>query len=476
MSNQTTLKISRREFLRIAAVTAGAAIIAACAPTPAAPVVPNQPAAAPTSIPPAPPTSIPPTVAPAVTVPPVVQTNTQVTWWRSLTGSNGDMLEAMVKDFNASQKAVTVKSEYQGVYADLRDKLSAAVAAGPTATPDLVMLSTNNYTAFARNKVLEPLDAYLKGSSPLDLADFYPLVDAGRMNGSLYSLPEAVSTPVFYYNEDAIKKAGFDGPPKTWDDFFDVYSPKLTVKDAAGKTQVYAFDFDADNSFWWQQSYVWSYGGKLDDDQWNVYLDSPEVIDFLTRMQKLFQSGGAILPTAATGNDITIFGNGNAAMMIQSTGILVRIDDAAGGRFKAGVTQMPMGPKGRQIAFGGAGVSIMANAKPEKKQAAWEFIRWLQQPQQIARWTTASGYLPYTKASAAAMADVLAKDSRRKIAVDQLAYSRSNSPTQTVPRVNDPFYDAMIQICNLKADPKVIMPQIQKQAQAILIQDGFKKP
>lgn len=472
MSNESTLKISRREFLRIAALGAGAAIMAACAPSAPATSVPSQPAV-PTSVPP---TQAPAAAAPTFTVPPVVQTNTQVTWWRSLTGSNGDMLEAMVKDFNASQKAVTVKSEYQGVYADLRDKLSAAVAAGPTAIPDVVMLSTNNYTAFARNKVLEPLEAYLKSSSPLDLADFYPLVESGRMNGSLYSLPQAVSTPVFYYNEDALKKAGFDGPPKTWDDFFDVYSPKLTVKDGAGKTQVYSFDFDADNSFWWQQSYVWSYGGKLDDDQWNVYLDSPEVIDFLTRMQKLFQNGQAILPTAATGNDVTIFGNGNAAMMIQSTGILVRIDDAAGGRFKAGVAFMPEGPKGRKIPFGGAGISIMANAKPEKKQAAWEFIRWLQQPQQIARWTTASGYLPYTKQSATAMADVLAKDSRRKVAVAQLEYSRGNSPTQTVPRVNDPFYDAMIQICNLKADPKVIMPQIQKQAQAILIQDGFKKP
>jgi sn-glycerol 3-phosphate transport system substrate-binding protein len=112
---------------------------------------------------------------------------------------------------------------------------------------------------------------------------------------------------------------------------------------------------------------------------------------------------------------------------------------------------------------------------PEKKQAAWEFIKWLQQPAQIARWATASGYLPYTKKSAAAMADVLAKDSRRKIAVDQLTYSRKNSPSQTVPRANDPFYDAMLQIMNLKADPKVIMPQIQKQVQAILVQDGFKK-
>jgi ABC-type glycerol-3-phosphate transport system substrate-binding protein len=126
MSSNGTLNMSRREFIKIAAGSAGALIMAACAP-----------AVTPTPIPPPTQVSVPgavatavPTAAPAVTVPPTIAANVPVTWWRSLTGTNGEMLEAMVKDFNASQKAVTVKSEYQGVYADLRDKLSAAVAAG----------------------------------------------------------------------------------------------------------------------------------------------------------------------------------------------------------------------------------------------------------------------------------------------------------------------------------------------------------
>ncbi len=455
--------LTRREFLRTIAVASVGAIASAC--------VPITPAPSSTS----PQVSAPTTAAPQVTVAPAAQGNVPVTWWRSLTGTNGDMLEAMVKDFNASQSRVTIKSEYQGVYADLRDKLTAAVAAGGSALPNMVMLSTNNYNAFARSKNLEPLDNYVKGANGLDLTDFYPLVDGGRQGGVLYALPVAVSTPVFYYNIDALQKAGFDGPPKTWDDFFDVYAPKLTVKDANGKTSVFGFVVDADGSWWWQQSYIWGYGGKLDDDQWNPYFDSKEVIDFLTRMQKLFQNGQAILPTSATGNDLTIFGNGQAAMLIQSTGVLVRIDDAAGGRFKAGVAYMPSGPVQRQIASGGAGLAIMAAAPAEKKQGAWEFIRWMQQPAQVARFAVASGYLPFTKASAAAMSDTLGKDPRRKIAVDQLTYSRTNSPTQTVPRAADPFYDAMLQVFNLKADPKVIMPQVQKQAQQVLVQEGLRK-
>jgi len=86
-----------------------------------------------------------------------------------------------------------------------------------------------------------------------------------------------------------------------------------------------------------------------------------------------------------------------------------------------------------------------------------------------------SGYLPFTKKAADAMADVMAKDPRRKVAVDQLQFSRGQSPIQTLPRAVDIYYDAMVQVMNLKADPKVSMPQIQKQIQQIIVEEGLKK-
>jgi len=464
--SDTPRKLTRREFIRLTAGAAGAALLASCAPA-AQPTT----APAPTSAPAAAATKAP---AAAPTVPPVVKSKVEITWWRSLEGVNGNGLEELVKRFNASQDRVTVKSEFQGSYAPLRDKFTAAVAAGGSALPDCVMLADVMYLAFARNKRLEPLDDFAKSSNGVNLADYYSVVDRGRVDNVLYQLPLGVSTPVFYYNEDALKKAGFDGAPKTWDQFFDAVAPKVTVQDG-GKTSQYGFVFLANADWWWQQSYVWMNGGDLVDDKWNAQLDSAPVIDFLTRFQKLFRAGQAYLPTQADGSALAYFGSGKAAMMIESTGVIGRLDEVAGGKFKAGIAYLPEGPAGRKVPTGGNGISIVAGIAPEKKQAAWEFIRWLQLPEQVAYFSGISGYLPFTKSAATAMTDLLNKDPRRKVAVDQLAWSRGQSNLQTVPRAVDIYYDAMLQSLNLKADPKVLMPQVQKQVQAILVEEGFKK-
>jgi sn-glycerol 3-phosphate transport system substrate-binding protein len=404
----------------------------------------------------------------------VVKGKIEVTWWRSLSGANGTALEDMVKRFNASQDRVTIKSEYQGEYAALRDKLTAAVAAGGSALPDCAMLADVIYLPFARNKNLEPLDDFAKGSNGVNLSDYYPVVDRGRVNNVLYQLPIGVSTPVFYYNEDALKKAGLNGPPKTWDQFFNEYVPKATVKEG-GKTTMYGFTFLANVDWWWQQSIVWMHGGDLVDDKWNAMLDSPQVIDFLTRFQKLFKEEHAYIPTQADGSATAYFGSGRGAMMVESTGVIGRLDDTIKGAFKAGVAYLPEGPAGRKVPTGGCGICILAGVAPEKKQAAWEFIRWLQQPEQIAFFNGVSGYLPFTKASATAMADVFNKDPRRKIASEQMAWSRGQSPLQGVPRAVDIYFDAMLQVFRSGADPKTLMPQVQKQVQAILVEEGLKK-
>ena len=55
---------------------------------------------------------------------------------------------------------------------------------------------------------------------PLKPEDFLASVTAyyTDSNGNLFSMPFNSSTPVLYYNRDALNKAGFANPPKTWDE------------------------------------------------------------------------------------------------------------------------------------------------------------------------------------------------------------------------------------------------------------------
>ena len=159
----------------------------------------------------------------------------------------------------------------------------------------------------------------MKGAGGLDINDYFGVVKRGYVNGKLYQLPLGVSTPILYYNTEAAKAAGLEGGPKTWDELFDTWIPKLTVKDGS-KTSVYGYAFLANADWWWQQSYPWMYGGQLSDEKFNTYFDTQPVIDFLDRFQQRFKAGEAYLPTSADGGASAYFGSGKANVLIEFDG------------------------------------------------------------------------------------------------------------------------------------------------------------
>lgn len=55
----------------------------------------------------------------------------KIMYWRSLTGVAGNAQEEVVKRFNASRSDVVVQAEFQGAYAEILQKLTAAVADFP---------------------------------------------------------------------------------------------------------------------------------------------------------------------------------------------------------------------------------------------------------------------------------------------------------------------------------------------------------
>ena len=52
---------------------------------------------------------------------------TTITFWHAMGGTNGEVLQQIVDDFNASQDEIEIKAEYQGTYDDTITKLKAAM-------------------------------------------------------------------------------------------------------------------------------------------------------------------------------------------------------------------------------------------------------------------------------------------------------------------------------------------------------------
>jgi len=355
-----------------------------------------------------------------------------ITHWRTLTGGAGEAQEELAERFNNSQDSVTVSVEFQGGYSDLAAKLMTAAAGGTG--PDVTQLGTFEIREFARAGLLVDLTEYMEG---IDTSDWPgTMLDAGRVDGSLHWLPFNVTVPVLYYNADAFEEAGIASPPDTWNSLFDL-AEKLTNDDRHGLALW--------DSTWPLLSAIWSEGGEVTSpDYANITIDHPVTIALFTRLQALIKSGAVIVPAKASGGHRAAFTSGRAAMILDSPAPFEEIMRQSVG-FTPKVANYPAGEKGRIYAPGGGGIAMLARTPEGKRNAAWSFMQFLLQPQQIAYYAERSGYCAFT-VSAQEVGEAWLNDPSRAIIHEALPHVRGDFSVNMSPAVRNAFEEAFRRI------------------------------
>lgn len=367
---------------------------------------------------------------------PAFASPTQIVFWSALGGNNGKILDEFVKEFNDSQTDVVVTNEFQGAYADVEQKLMAAIASGKT--PDICMLEISRIPAFVAAKVLAPLDGFAAGPDGIDLKDFVQgLLEESRIDGKLYSLPQSRSMPVFYYNKDMFKAAGLkaDKAPANWKELREA-AIKLTSADGSKV----GFGIQTGNPWWYFQSAVESSGAaisKLVDGKPVPTFNSPEAVAALQWWYDLVKKDKAA--KLYVGKGLTAwellqadFISGKVGMMYITTGWMGNI--LTNSKFEVGVGPLAAGPGGlRKIPTGGNGIVIPANAPKAKQDAAWKFLKWLTDTDQTAEWAMRTGYMPLriSAGESKAMKAYIAKNPSFQVAVDSMLYA---SPFPSIKR------------------------------------------
>src|SRR5215471_1266987 len=150
------------------------------------------------------------------------QAQTEIQWWHSMGGALGDKVNDLASKFNASQKDYKVVTVYKGQYPESMTAAIAAFRAG-NAPHILQVFEVGTATMMAAKGAIKPVYLMMKeAGEKFDAKNYLPAV-AGYYTdskGNMLSMPFNSSTPVFYVNKDALKKAGLDGSaPKTWKEF-----------------------------------------------------------------------------------------------------------------------------------------------------------------------------------------------------------------------------------------------------------------
>jgi len=258
----------------------------------------------------------------------------------------------------------------------LREREVIDVSTGAGAY-DVIAIDSVFIPEFAKAGWITPLEPYLDPS--YNVEDISAFV-RGLLSyeGKIYAGPVYSEATQLMYRKDLFEEAGLQ-PPQSMEEY-EEYAKKFTNPPDLFGVAMRGLRGNGMNIYIWSE-WLWSYGGKYFDENWNPVFNSPEGVLATENYAKLLQNYGP--PGVATfgWDDVqNAFTSGKVAMIIDATNFYTRIEDPTKSAIagKIGYAVVPAGPAGRFPGNYSLGFAISAvGAKTDQeKGAAAEFIKW----------------------------------------------------------------------------------------------------
>ncbi|HZW42545.1 MAG TPA: extracellular solute-binding protein [Agromyces sp.] len=282
---------------------------------------------------------------------------TTITFWHGYTEADGDVLEQIVDDFNASQDDVVVKTEVK-TWDVIDDTLLPALSADEG--PEIVAMPA--------------------------------AVDMMTSDGTQFGVPTGFVPLAVYYNHALFDAAGIIDFPATWDEWVDV-AAKLTVdENGDGTPEQYGLALPdhatVANGLW--PSLFYGGGGDLVSDG-EAVIDSPENVATLEYWSNAVAQN-KISPTGLDGIGADeLFSSGKAAMHVGGPWMASISEE---NDIDYGIAAIPAGPAAQAASAIGVGMGITAQADDAQVKGAEAFFSYFFSKDVATQWSLGSGWPP----------------------------------------------------------------------------------
>ena len=297
----------------------------------------------------------------------------ELTYWTT-SASLTDFELSLQEEFMKQHPHITINNVIKE--GDPGNDFYTAVAAGNA--PDMVEVSFTMMDKYMDAGILEPLNSYFDTWEDKKAYDQVYL-DSFTRNDDLLGLVSWSTAFYLAYNKALFEEAGIEAPPATWEEALE--DAKL-LNDPDNQVAGYA-TLTSEWTEWFFQYYVWQAGGDLskenEDGTLELTFTDPAVIEAGKYYQELRAAN--VLPSDLTlkfGDLQDKFAQGKIAMM-PFAGDWVSIMVAKGMKVEdIGLALLPAGPSGKSVTTDmGQCMVINAKTSQEKKDAAWEYIKFM---------------------------------------------------------------------------------------------------
>jgi multiple sugar transport system substrate-binding protein len=309
-------------------------------------------------------------------------------------GREGEVVAELAADFEATHPGVRVHVQ-QLPWLSAHEKLLTAFVGD--ATPDVAQMGNTWIPEMAALGALQPLDAMAARSQAVPRDDYFPGIwDTNVVGGSLYGVPWYVDTRLLFYRSDLLAQAGYDHPPRTWDEWLKMmeaiqrrpgpehYGILLPLNEYE-PLQVLGLNADEP---------LLRDGGRRGNFR------SPGFRRSMAMYLRMFQEGLAPVATNTQISNVwNEFSRGYFSFWITGPWMIGELKRRLPAEQQGAWATAPMpGPEGPGASSAG-GCSLVVFRRSKHPEAAWQLIEMLSSPEVQRRFYALSGNLPPRRSS-----------------------------------------------------------------------------
>ena len=387
--------------------------------------------------------------------------------WDTIPANHRDVFLTIIDEFQAQNPHITVKVEKPaGGYVGVLEKTTVALAGG--APPNIVHLAHAHSYVLRKLGVFMPLNDYMANDPMFNMDDWYPpAIEAASMDGTFYGVPFNISVVSFYYSPYRLEDSGLDPvAPSNWEEVR-LFGQRV-AKDTSGDgiPDIWAMDITDAGGFYMEAWLGQAGAYYVNQERTEMIVNSPAGIRTYEFLQELIHDYQiAHYPSLPAAKLIS----GDVGWFIRSSAEARNwLQTSANDGVPLSLAPLPCEVQ-CYVPIGGGALYAIDTGTQAERDATYQLLSFLTQPDNVARYAAASGYLATRKSALESpyLHDAFTEFPSFLVNYESLQYAHPETSVPEFARIQGLFGQA-VPILRDKMPAKPILDEIVRQGNAIL--------